>query len=411
MRRLLLLALGVLAFSLSLPVRAANDDDDDDTPARADLRLVSKANNTFAVGLYSQLSKKDGNVFFSPFSISASLGMTSSGARGDTLKEMEKALALPPQKLLHPAMGHLLRELSGKGGARDYELTVANTLFGQQGYRFKKDFTDLLERHYDAGMQFVDFKKNTEPARVAINAWAQKQTKDRVKDLVQPGVVDNMTKLVLVNAIYFKGVWKQQFDKKNTLPHDFHLDGGKKVKAPLMYKGAKFPLVQGREADLLELPYKGDEVRMVVILPKKQDGLADLEKNLTAEKLTGWMDRLGAARKVMVWLPKFKFELATGLKEPLQAMGMKTAFGIGADLSGMDGTDELYLKDVVHKAFVDVNEKGTEAAAATAAVVATKSAGAPVIPEFKADHPFLFVIRDKKSGAVLFMGRVSDPTK
>ncbi len=409
MRTCLWLGVCALVF-LAVPARA-DEEDDDDTPARADLRVVAKANNTFTAGLYAQLAKKEGNVFFSPFSISAALGMTSAGARGDTLKEMEKALHLPPQKILHPAMGHLLRELSGKGGKRPYELAVANTLFGQQGYRFEKGFTGLLDRHYGAGMQLVDYKTNAEGARKTINDWAKKETRDKIKDLIQPGVLDDMTKLVLVNAIYFKGDWKFKFKEVSTMSQDFHLAGGKTVKAPLMFQGGQFPLVRTAEASILELPYTGDEVSMAVILPKEKGGLAALEKGLTAEKLAGWLDRLGAPQRVLVWLPKFKFELASGLKPALMALGMKQAFGKGADLSGMDGTSELFISDVVHKAFVDVNEKGTEAAAATAVVVKTKSSAGPEIPEFRADHPFLFLIRDRKSGAILFMGRVSDPTK
>jgi serpin B len=399
---------GVCVFVyLALPARG---DEDDDLPARADLRAVARANNDLAVDLYGQLAKKEGNVFFSPFSVSAALGMTSAGARGETLKEMEKALHLPSQKTLHPAMGHLLHELSGKGAKRKYDLTVANTLFGQQGYRFEKEFTDLLGRHYGAGMQLVDFKKDTEAARLAVNAWAQKETRDRIKDLVPRGVITDRTKLVLVNAIYFKGDWKSQFKEASTTEQEFHLADGKKVKAKLMFQGDRFPLARTPEASVLELPYAGDELSMAVILPKERGGLAALEKGLTRERLAGWLDRLGAPGKVLVWLPKFKFELASGLKGPLMALGMKTAFTNAADLSGMDGTSELYIQDVVHKAFVEVNEKGTEAAAATGVVVGTKSAPA-VTPEFRADHPFLFLIRDKKSGAILFFGRVSDPTK
>ncbi|MBY0230280.1 MAG: serpin family protein [Gemmataceae bacterium] len=408
MRKLLLLSALALG---AVPALGRIDDDDDDTPARADLRLVAKGNNAFAAKLHAELAKKDGNLFFSPFSITAALGMTSAGARGDTLNEMEKALDLPPQKILHPALGHLLRELSGKGGRRAYEMSVANTLFGQAGYEFKKDFTKLLDRHYDAGLQLVDFKRQAEASRKIINGWVEKQTNDRIKDLLQPGIVDDMTKLVLVNAIWFKGTWVRTFKEADTAEADFSVTEKAKAKARLMRQQERFPYAETPEAQVLEMPYAGDEVAMAVVLPKKRNGLAALEKGLTGEKLEGLLGKLGAARRVNVYLPKFKFTLATGLKAPLQELGIKTAFSREADLSGIDGTPELYIKDVVHKAFVDVNEKGTEAAAATAVVVATKGAPAQVIPDFRADHPFLFVIREKKTGAILFMGRVSDPTK
>jgi serpin B len=404
MRPLCLLPLLGLAL-IALPTTAKED-----KPAPADVRLVAKGNNSFAVGMYHQLAKKEGNVFFSPFSISAALGMTSAGASGDTLKEMEKALCFPPQKVLHPAMGQLIRDFSGEGVKRPYELAVANRLYGQVGYRFNTDFLTLLGKHYGAGFQQVDFKKHTEKARQEINAWAQKQTRDKIKDVLPDGVLNTRTKLVLVNAIYFKGTWRYTFKDAATHAADFHLAADKKTKAKLMYQEGKFPLVQTPEADVLELPYKGEEASMVVILPKKKDGLPALEKALTPEKFNSLIEKLSAPRKVKVWLPKFKFTLASGLKKPLQEMGMKSAFGPSANLSGMDGSSMLYVQDVLHKAFVDVNEKGTEAAAVTVVVVGTKSKP-PATPEFRADHPFLFVIRDRKTGTVLFMGRVSDPTK
>jgi serpin B len=337
--------------------------------------------------------------------------MTSAGARGDTLKEMEKALSLPPQKTLHPAMGELLRTLSAEATKkRPYELTTANTLFGQTGHKFDRDFLTLLGRHYGAGMQQADFQKDTENARKAINAWAQKQTRGRIKDLLAPRTIDAATRLVLVNAVYFKGAWEHQFQERWTKPADFHLAGGKTVKAPTMVQSESFPFVQTDDADVLEMPYKGGEASMVIILPKKKDGLPVLEKALTADKLATLLGKLGAPRKVMIHLPKFKFTQGTSLKEPLKEMGMKKAFARGADFSGMDASGELFIGDVVHKAFVDVNEKGTEAAAATAVVMTF--GGVPVPPPtFRADHPFLFLIRAKKSGTILFLGRLSDPTK
>jgi serpin B len=376
---------------------------------KADVSAVVKGNNEFAFDLYARLRARDGNLFFSPNSISTALAMTSAGARGDTADEMAKALhfTLPPDRL-HPAFAALLKALNAEGQKRGYQLSVANALWGQKGEGFKPDFLKLAKDDYGAGLKEVDFAHDTEAARKEINAWVERQTQDRIKDLLQPGVLDPLTRLVLTNAVYFKGDWSSPFKKDLTREEPF-LTGGGKVQAPLMHQSARFKYLDAGALQVLEMPYVGKDLSMVVLLPKKADGLAELEKSLTADKLAGW---LGQAREeeVEVGLPKFQATSEFSLKDQLAALGMKKAFVPGAaDFSGMNGRDDLYITAVVHKAFVDVNEQGTEAAAATGVVVGLRAT--PVRPVFRADHPFVFLIRDTRNDSVLFLGRLVNPTK
>ncbi len=410
MHRLLLfwLALAGLLF-VPAAVRAADDDDEEDTPARVDIKEVAQGNTKFSLRLYDQLRGKEGNLFFSPFSISTALAMTSAGARGKTLAQMEDVLALPDQKTLHPVVAHLLRELNAEGKERGYQLSIANALWGQAGHRFLPEFLGLLDKRYDAGLKDVDYIRSREAARKTINDWAQKQTKGKIKELIGPGVLDYRTRLVLTNAIYFQGDWETKFKKANTRDADFHLADGKKVKVPLMYQAHRFAYTQTRDLQVLEMPYTGKDVSMVILLPRRADGLPALEKSLTPARLKALLDGL-RERPLYVYLPRFKVTSQFHLKSALRALGMEQAFTSDADLSGMDGTKNLFLSEVVHKAFVDVNEKGTEAAAATGVVVGTKSK--PVlITEFRADRPFLFLIRDRRFDNILFLGRLSNPGK
>jgi serpin B len=308
---------------------------------------------------------------------------------------------------LHPAFHALIDELNGAGKKRGYQLNVANALWGQKGYSFLPDFLKLTKKNYGAGLQEVDFAGNTEGARKTINAWVEKETKDKIKDLLQPGVLDSSTRLVLTNAIYFKGDWDRQFKKDLTEKDTFHVNADKGVPALMMHDTGKFKYLDGGPFQALEMPYKGKDLSMVVLLPKKIDGLGDLEKTLTADKVAAWLPKL-REQEVAVSLAKFKMTSEFSLKDTLSAMGMKQIFSAAtADLSGMDGKRDLYVSAVVHKAYVDVNEEGTEAAAATGVVVTLRAA--PAHPEFRADHPFVFLIRDNHSGSILFVGRVVNP--
>jgi serpin B len=369
---------------------------------------IVEGNNAFAFDLYAQVAKKDGNLFFSPYSISAALAMTSAGARNQTLAEMEKALHFPAQERLHPAFATLHREINGDGKAkRAYELRTANKLWGQKGLGFRPEFLKLTADNYGAGLEEVDFVGATEAARLKINGWAEKETNDKIKDLLKPGILTGDTRLVLTNAIYFKGDWQYQFKKDQTREGAFQIGDGKSVKAPMMHQKGNFKFAFLPDLSALELPYSGKDLSMIVLLPHKTDGLPALEKKLNADLVNAVMGRLMPTSRLEVTLPKFKTTSEFSLKEALQALGMKQAFNNGADLSGLTGSPDLKIADVVHKAFVDVNEEGTEAAAVTGVVVELKSAP----PAFNADHPFVFLIRDNRNGSVLFLGRIVDPSK
>jgi serpin B len=381
-----------------------------DTPVfkeDTDRAAVVKGNTEFALDLYARLAKQDGNLFFSPYSISDALAMTSAGARGETLAQMTKVLHLPDQERLHPAFSELIRSLNGHGLPRDYELTVVNALWGQRNYNFLPEFQQTIRTNYGAGIRKVDFKGATEEARQTINKWVEGQTHDKVKDLLKPDILNVNTRLVLTNAVYFKASWYSPFFEEQTKPKDFLLAGGKKATVPMMHQTAPFRYFENDAVQALELPYEGKDLSMVVLLPRKEDGLAGLEKALTPATLTAWLGGL-ADSVVAVSLPKFKVTAALDLKPTLAEMGMPDAFDfVKADFSGLNGKRDLAITAVVHKGFADVNEKGTEATAATAVVVGRRGGPEPVV--FRADHPFVFLIRDNHTGTVLFLGRLTEP--
>jgi serpin B len=341
--------------------------------------------------------------------------MTRAGARGATAAEMDKTLHFTlPENKLQPAFGALIREVNGDpmDAKRGYQLSTANALWGQKGFGFKADFLKLVHDNYGAGLNEVDFKRAAEQARGEINAWVEKETRDKIKNLLQQGDLTPDTRLVLTNAIYFKGDWAGPFKKEQTKQEPFHLTADKKTDAPLMHRTGEYKYLDGGTFQALELPYSGKNLTMVVLLPKKAGGLADFEKDLTAEKVTEWVGGL-REQEVIVTLPKFKTTQRVSLAPTLSEMGVTKAFTLHADLSGMGGSPgDLLISSVIHKAFIDVNEEGTEAAAATA--VGVKSAAVrvePPKPVFRADHPFVFLIRDTRSGSILFLGRLADPAK
>jgi serine protease inhibitor len=380
--------------------------------ANPDRAAAVEGNNAFAVELYGRLRQQDGNLFFSPESISTALAMTYAGTQGETASEMAKTLhfTLPPARL-HPAMGALLADLNA--AHTGYQLHVANALWAQQGYVILDDFLKLTQTDYGAGFKQVDFKGATEAARQTINQWVEQKTADKIGDLIQPGVLNARTKLVLTDAIYFKGDWETQFDKSLTKDEDFHTSQAQSLKAPLMHREGAFNYFNGETFQALEIPYKGRELSMIVLLPNDVTGLPALEQSLTAQNTQQWLSRLRPAPKVVVAVPRFKMTRQFRLSDTLAAMGMPSAFNASADFSAMNPKRDLFISAVIHKAFVDVNEEGTEAAAATAVVVARAMAvqrpQPPIV--FRADHPFLFLIRDNRSGSILFMGRVTNPAK
>jgi len=371
---------------------------------------VVEGNTRFALDLYGQLSGEKGNLFLSPYSISSALAMTYQGARGETAKEMKKTLAFSADDKLHPGFLALNDQINGSPDKkRGYQLSVANALWGQQNYPWNKDFLAAGEKFYGAGVKDVDFIGATEKARVAINDWVEQKTEKKIKDLLKPGILTVDTRMVLTNAIYFKGDWASQFKKDLTKDKAFRTADGKSENMPMMSQKGKFAYAEDQQVQVLRMPYVGKELEMVVVLPKAVDGLARVEKGLTPNNLGRWLE---ATREttIEVTLPKFKVEKDFALKPVLSKMGMPTAFTRAADFSGMATAERLEIADVIHKAFVDVNEEGTEAAAATAVVVTTKSLPPPS-PRFVADHPFLFLIRDTRNGSILFLGRLAEPTK
>jgi serpin B len=378
--------------------------------AAADRTVVVEGNNAFAVALYGRLRNQGGNLFFSPESISTALAMAYAGARGGTASQMAKTLrfTLPPEKL-HPAMGALLGDLNA--AHEGYRLSVANALWAQQGYTFLDDFLNLLKTDYGAGLNQVNFKGATEAARLTINQWVEQKTQDKIKDLLQPGALRSDTRLVLTNAIYFKGDWETQFDKAQTKNEDFHLSPAQTTTAPLMHREGRFSYFDGGTFQILEVPYKSKELSMIVFLPKDPGGLPGLEQSLTDSNLQQWLRQLVSVSKVVVTMPKFKMTQQFELGSTLSAMGMPQAFSSGADFSGMTGHRDFAISEVIHKAYIDVNEEGTEAAAATAMTMRALARPAPQAPPpvFRADHPFVFMIRDNRSASILFMGRMADP--
>ena len=378
--------------------------------ANADRTAVTEGNNVFAAALYGRLRHQSGNLFFSPESISTALAMAYAGARGSTASEMAKTLhfTLPPDKL-HPAMGALLRDLNA--AHEGYQLSVANALWAQQGYTFLDDFLSLLKTDYGAGLNQVNFKGATEAARLTINQWVEQKTQDKIKDLLQPGALRSDTRLVLTNAIYFKGDWETQFDKAQTKSEDFHLSPAQAATTPLMHREGRFSYFDGGTFQILEIPYKSKELSMIVFLPKDAGGLSALEQSLTGSNLQQWLGKLASVPKVIVTMPKFKMTQQFELGSTLSAMGMPQAFSGSADFSGMTGHRDFAISEVIHKAYVDVNEEGTEAAAATAVTMRALAMRAPEGPPpvFRADHPFVFMIRDNRSASILFMGRMADP--
>ncbi len=378
---------------------------------------VVEGSSAFAIDLYAKLAgQTKENVFFSPASVSTALSMTYAGAAGDTAKQMAKTLhfSLPGDKL-HVACAELLRTLNtppqvgeGKDKQPAYQLTIANALWGQKSYPFKDDFTQLLNRNYGAVLSELDFAQSDE-ARKTINDWVAKQTKDKIKDLIPEGMLNGDTRLVLTNAVYFKGKWATAFDKAATTNSPFKLLTGKSVDVPLMCQKSELAYMENDDLQLVELPYLHNETAMVVLLPKKVDGLAGVEKQFSVARLDKWLD---AAKPVTVTvsLPRFTLATETMLADTLKDMGMIDAFDPNkADLSGMAADRQLFIAHVVHKAFVAVDEEGTEAAAATGAEPA-ELADLPT-KTFCADHPFIFLIRHKATGEILFLGRLTTPAQ
>jgi len=381
-----------------------------------DLNQLATADRTFALDLYHQLETMDGNLFYSPYSISSALAMTYAGAEGKTAEEMAAVFHfLMEEGRLHPAFNALDQYLESlaeqeipedKGEA--FQLNITNAIWGQKDFHFENDFLDTLAANYGAGLRLLDYIQAPEKSRVTINDWVSDQTEERIQDLIPQGAINSDTRLVLSNAIYFKATWLESFEESLTKDKVFHGLDGEEFMTPMMSLGsdASFPYYQGEGFQAVDLPYLGGQVSMLVIVPD-EGKFTDFEVNLNSEILDEIIGNL-AYQSMYLNFPKFEFETEISLATILAKMGMPSAFNDGADFSGMTGTKDLFISDVFHKAFVSVDEEGTEAAAATAVVMSLTSA--PENPlRLEVDRPFLFLIRDIQTNSILFMGRVVEP--
>ncbi|HOK66657.1 MAG TPA: serpin family protein [Anaerohalosphaeraceae bacterium] len=390
------------------------------------IQQAVKAQTTFAVELYRALAglpmpqKPVENVFYSPHSISSAMAVVFAGARGNTERQFCDVLHFwLPQESFHEAMGRLENQLTKQAAKGDYELTIANALWMDRRTAFAEPFLKQVQNCYSANLERVDFAANPSGAARVINQWVEKRTRERIKNLIPEGTLDTLTRLVVTNAVYFKGKWVLPFDPQVTRPDWFTVSTytireegpqveTRRVQVPMMTRKDDFGYAENDICQILELPYTGGDLRMVILLPKDPD-LIRLEQALTADTLAEWLSRLDR-REVEVYLPRFTLTWQEELKGVFALLGLGTAFSADADFSGITGGKDLFLTNVLHKAFVKVDEEGTEAAAATGAVMKLVSIQAPP-PVFRADKPFVFLIQDKSTGTVLFVGRVADPTK
>ncbi len=386
---------------------AAILDDSQSTPVG--IQEVAAANNQFAFELYSNLTQTESeNIFFSPYSISTALAMTYEGARGQTADEIQSVFHFPTEEIARRSnFAGLFNRLNPQDAP--YSLKTANALWVQKDYKLLDEYLRTTSQYYEAKATNMDFVEKTEESRQTINNWVADQTNQKIKDLFPTGAINTDTRLVLTNAIYFKADWLRQFDKAKTKDAEFNTLPGDAVTVSMMERSdeeSRFSYAETEEAQILELPYKGKKLSMLIVLPKS-DSTQSLDEMISTEKFMGWKEAVQEQR-VNVFLPKFSFTTKYAMNSTLAELGMPTAFTGAADFSGLDGTRNLFIQGVIHQAFIDVHEEGTEAAAATGVIIGTTSAPAPP-PVFRADHPFLFFIFDKETGAILFMGRVSNP--
>ncbi len=382
----------------------------------ADLADLVAGNSALAFDLYDVLrAQGSGNLFYSPYSISLALAMTYAGARGETEQQMVEVLHFTlPQTQLHPAFNQLDLLLAQRGeGARGkgrdgFRLNVVNAIWGQRGYEFLPEFLDVLAQNYGAGLRVLDFASDPEASRKVINTWVSDQTEERIEDLIPRNVIDEMTRLVLTNAIYFNAAWAEPFEADQTQDGVFNTLEGTQVTVPMMQQTTSLGYAGGEGYQVVALPYDGHELEMLILLPDVGTFEA-FEQSLDAARVEAMLETL-AFRQVALTMPKFDVESSFSLAEVLKSLGMPDAFSMAADFSGMDGTYELFIQDVVHKAFVTVDEEGTEAAAATAVIVGLKGMMPEEPVEVTVDRPFVFLIRDIQTGTVLFVGRVVNPS-
>ena len=385
---------------------------DDTDSTDQGVKAVVSANNEFAFDFYFELDKNElGNIFYSPYSLSAALAMVYEGAEGKTADEIKSVFHFPESNILRSNFAAIYNDLNNNN--EEYVLSTANALWSQKDYPFLPDYLAIIERYYAGEVSNLDFAHKGEESRRVINSYIEDQTNNKIKGLIPFGTLNEYTKLILTNAIYFKGTWVTQFDKEDTLDEDFTLISGKKIKTPMMKlydEDSKYNYAWTGNLQILELPYSGDDISMLILLPREND-IALAEEYLTNQKLSELKNTF-QKQQVNIILPKFKFETKYFVVDQLTNLGISTAFTDDADFSGMNGEHNLNIQEVIHQAFVEVDEDGTEAAAATAVSFnfLPTAANKPVIPTFRADHSFIFMIQENETGNILFIGRVVDPT-
>ncbi len=380
----------------------------------ADLSTLVDENSAFAFDLYQSLRGGEDNLFFSPYSISLALAMTYAGARGQTAQEMADTLHfILSQDRLHPVFNRLDIELARRGeGAKGkdgegFRLNIVNAIWGQEDYEFLSEFLDVLAENYGAGLRVLDFINASEESRITINDWVSEQTEGRIEDLIPQGAIDALTRLVLTNAIYFNAAWQFPFNEEATSDGPFYLLDGGEVIVPMMRQTESFGYAEEDDYQVVGLPYDGGELSMVILLPQA-DKFEAFESSMDFHRVTEIISNL-TSQQVNLTMPKFEFESSFGLKKALTGMGMPIAFSPDADFSGMTGSRDLFIDDVLHKAFVSVDEAGTEAAAATAVIMTLTAVPSPPV-EVTVDRPFVFLIHDIETGTILFVGRIVNPS-
>jgi len=383
--------------------------------AEADVAELAARSNAFAFDLYQAVREDKDNLFYSPYSISLALAMTYAGARGETEQQMADTLHFTlPQDRLHPAFNALDLELASRAEGTEgqdgegFRLNIVNSIWGQSDYSFVPEFLDVLAKDYGAALRLLDFESAPEESRKTINEWTSDQTEGKIKDLIPQGAINELTRLVLANAIYFNAAWSHPFEEKQTQDGDFHLLDGGQVTVPMMQQTELLGYSEGEGYQAIELPYVGEKLSMVILLPAS-GRFEEFERSLDAERVDAIVEDL-AQKNVALTMPKFDFDSSFQLADTLAGMGMPDAFSPEtANLAGMDGTRKLFIQDVMHKAFVSVDEAGTEAAAATAVVAGITSAPSSPV-EVTVDRPFVFLIRDIEINVILFVGRVVNPS-
>jgi len=377
------------------------------------INQVIVANNKFSLDLYSKLIENEGNqdnLFFSPYSIFTAFAMAYNGADGNTAKQIKDVFYFPEDNVLNSNSAAIYTNLNKRG--KEYELRTGNALWTQKDYSFLDEYKNNIEKYFGGKAADLDFINDTENSRLTINGFIEDQTNNKIKELIPSGILSPMTKLVITNAIYFKGDWEYEFDKQETRDLDFKISPEQTIKVPTMVMVSKeedFNYLDNKDLQILELPYKDNEVSMLILLPKGD--LASLESNLTLEKLDSWKNEMKETSLTNIHIPKFELDIKyTNIKEDFNEMGIIDAFNYNADFSKMNGLHDLYISNVIHQAYIKVDEKGTEAAAATSISINGKGIANELLT-FIADHPFIFIIQEKQTGQILFMGRIINPIR